>query len=100
MAFKLGSGISTLRPVLFFFRFMQWASAVIVMGIASYYIHQYNPEGEHIIYAEVIVSLSVPHPTTAGRELTRQQGNHGHCFLYLPPRCCVHEVHHVAHSSP
>lgn len=57
MAIKLGAGVSTLRPVLFFLRFMQWASAVIVMGIASSYIHKYNPEGEHIIYAEVIVSL-------------------------------------------
>jgi len=57
MAFKFGAGASSLRPVLFFLRFMQWASAVIIMGIASYYIHQYSPEGEHIIYAEVIVSL-------------------------------------------
>jgi hypothetical protein len=57
MAFKFGTGNSTLRrPVLFFSRFMQWASAVIVMGIASAYIHKYSPEGEHIIYAEVIVS--------------------------------------------
>jgi hypothetical protein len=60
MAVKLGTGASALRPVLFFFRFMQWASAVIVMGIASSYIHKYNPEGEHIIYAEVIVSLPSP----------------------------------------
>jgi hypothetical protein len=57
MAFKFESGNSVLRPVLFFFRFMQWASAVIVMGIASSYIHKYSPEGEHIIYAEVIVSI-------------------------------------------
>ncbi len=64
MAFKLGVGTSTLRPALFFFRFMQWASAVIVMGIASNYIHKYNPEGEHIIYAEVIVSLPFSLPTT------------------------------------
>jgi len=57
MAFKFGADNSALRLVLFFFRFMQWASAVIVMGIASSYIHKYSPEGEHIIYAEVIVSL-------------------------------------------
>jgi hypothetical protein len=64
MAFKFGAGNSALRPVLFFFRFMQWASAVIVMGIASSYIHKYSPEGEHVIYAEVIVSLPSPHPIT------------------------------------
>jgi hypothetical protein len=58
MAVKLGTGASALRPVLFFFRFMQWASAVIVMGIASSYIHKYNPEGEHIIYAEVIATTA------------------------------------------
>jgi hypothetical protein len=61
MAFKFSAGASTLRLVLFLFRVMQWASAVIVMGIASYYIHKYSPEGEHIIYAEVIVSIT-PHP--------------------------------------
>lgn len=59
-----GAGSSALRPALFFFRIMQWASAVIVMGIASSYIHKYGPEGEHIIYDEVIVSLSFHHPTT------------------------------------
>lgn len=58
MAVKIGNGTSSLRPLLFFFRFMQWASAVIVMGIASYYINAYSPEGEHIIYAEVIVRQS------------------------------------------
>jgi hypothetical protein len=68
MAIKLGAGVSTLRPVLFFFRFMQWASAVIVMGIASSYIHKYNPEGEHIVYAEVIVSL----PFSGPNHLTRR----------------------------
>lgn len=33
---------------------MQWSSAVIVMGITSFFIHNY-PKGEHIIYQEVIV---------------------------------------------
>jgi hypothetical protein len=74
MAIKLGAGVSTLRPVLFFFRFMQWASAVIVMGIASSYIHKYSPEGEHIIYAEVIVSSTIPPSTTQhqNKQLTRR----------------------------
>jgi hypothetical protein len=58
MEFKFNAGSSSLRLVLFLFRFMQWASAVIVMGIASYYIHQYSPEGEHIIYAEVIATTA------------------------------------------
>jgi hypothetical protein len=99
MAIKLGVGASALRPVLFFFRFMQWASAVIIMGIASSYIHKYSPEGEHIIYAEVIVSLLFSGPITPRDKLTRQQGNHGHCFLSLPARSSVHEEYHVAHAS-
>jgi hypothetical protein len=99
MAIKLGAGVSTLRPVLFFFRFMQWASAVIVMGIASSYIHKYNPEGEHIVYAEVIVSLPFSGPITPREELTRRQGNHGHCFLSLPARSSVHEEYHMADTS-
>jgi hypothetical protein len=35
---------------------MLWISAVIVMGITSYFIAQFpSPHGEHIIYEEVIV---------------------------------------------
>ena len=35
-----------------------WVSAVIVMGIVSYWISQNNGNnGDHIIYEEVIVSL-------------------------------------------
>lgn len=43
-----------LRGALFFSRLLQWSSAVIVMGIASYFIAKY-PRNEHIIYDEVIV---------------------------------------------
>ena len=32
-----------------------WVSAVIVMGILSYFISQNNNQGDHIIYEEVIV---------------------------------------------
>ena len=46
------------RPALLGSRVMQWASAVIVMGIASNFIHNYTT-GEHIIYDEVIVSFSI-----------------------------------------
>lgn len=42
------------RPLTVLTRFMQWSSAVIVMGITSFFIHNY-PKGEHIIYQEVIV---------------------------------------------
>ncbi|EAW13697.1 MARVEL domain-containing protein [Aspergillus clavatus NRRL 1] len=46
------------RPVALFLRFMQWSSAVIVMGITSYFIHKW-PKGQHTIYWEVISTLSV-----------------------------------------
>lgn len=48
---------STLRPLLFSARLLQWASAVVVMGIASYYIHNYGTN-EHIIYEEVIATTA------------------------------------------
>jgi lipopolysaccharide export LptBFGC system permease protein LptF len=56
MAFRDGDGIMNkgLRAALFVTRFLQWASAVIVMSIASYFIARY-PRNEHIIYEEVIV---------------------------------------------
>jgi len=47
-----------LGPGLMAARFLQWASAVIVMGITSYLIHKF-PKGQHIIYEEVIAVLSV-----------------------------------------
>ena len=40
-------------------RVLQWASAVIVMGLASNFIHNYST-GEHIIYDEVIVNFPTP----------------------------------------
>ncbi|PYI20793.1 hypothetical protein BO86DRAFT_437435 [Aspergillus japonicus CBS 114.51] len=46
------------RPLQLLTRFMQWASAVIVMGITSYFIHR-GPRGQHIIYDEVISTISV-----------------------------------------
>ncbi|KAL3448324.1 membrane-associating domain-containing protein [Aspergillus insuetus] len=46
------------RPVMLFVRALQWASAVIVMGITSYFISK-GPRGQHIIYQEVIAVLSV-----------------------------------------
>jgi len=49
-----------LRTALFVSRLLQWASAVIVMGIASYYIAKYTSDRhEHIIYEEVIACVSV-----------------------------------------
>ncbi|KAL3463585.1 membrane-associating domain-containing protein [Aspergillus heterothallicus] len=46
------------RPVMLLVRTLQWASAVIVMGITSYFISK-GPRGQHIIYQEVIAVLSV-----------------------------------------
>ena len=49
-----------LGPGLMVVRFLQWSSAVIVMGITSYFIKKF-PTGQHVIYEEVIVSLSIPY---------------------------------------
>ncbi|KAJ5982231.1 hypothetical protein N7451_012331 [Penicillium sp. IBT 35674x] len=45
-------------PLTILTRFMQWSSAVIVMGITSYFMHNW-PKGEHTIYQEVISTMSV-----------------------------------------
>lgn len=50
---------SLLRPFQLITRVLQWCSAVIVMGITSYFIHR-GPRGQHIIYQEVIVRPSIP----------------------------------------
>lgn len=47
---------SVSRPVQLLTRVLQWSSAVIVMGITSYFIHV-GPRGQHLIYQEVIVCL-------------------------------------------
>lgn len=44
-------------PVTILTRFMQWSSAVIVMGITSYFMHNW-PKGQHTIYQEVIVCIA------------------------------------------
>ncbi|KAI9926137.1 hypothetical protein ASPWEDRAFT_622364 [Aspergillus wentii DTO 134E9] len=46
------------RPLQLVTRAMQWISAVIVMGITSYFISK-GPRGQHIIYQEVIAVMSV-----------------------------------------
>lgn len=43
-----------LRPLQIFTRVMQWSSAVIVMGLTSFFINR-GPRGQHITYQEVIV---------------------------------------------
>lgn len=49
---------SLLRPFQLITRVLQWCSAVIVMGITSYFINK-GPRGQHIIYQEVISTMSV-----------------------------------------
>jgi hypothetical protein len=44
-------------PITILTRFMQWSSAVIVMGITSYFMHNW-PKGQHTIYQEVIVCIA------------------------------------------
>ncbi|KAJ5886016.1 uncharacterized protein N7473_008690 [Penicillium subrubescens] len=46
------------RPLQLVTRTLQWSSAVIVMGLTSYFIKQ-GPKGQHLIYQEVIAVLSV-----------------------------------------
>ncbi|KAJ5146159.1 uncharacterized protein N7515_000723 [Penicillium bovifimosum] len=46
------------RPLQLLIRAMQWGSAVIVMGLTSFFISR-GPRGQHIIYQEVIAVLSV-----------------------------------------
>lgn len=48
-----------LRISLLSLRLLQWASAVIVMGISSYFIAKYDSVGL-VIYHEVIVRPSLP----------------------------------------
>ena len=42
------------RPVQLAIRVLQWASAVIVMGITSYFINK-GPRGLSLTYQEIIV---------------------------------------------
>ncbi|KAJ5978496.1 hypothetical protein N7501_001838 [Penicillium viridicatum] len=46
------------RPLQLVTRAMQWSSAVIVMGLTSFFIN-HGPRGQHTIYQEVIAVLSV-----------------------------------------
>ncbi|KAJ5384184.1 hypothetical protein N7517_002095 [Penicillium concentricum] len=46
------------RPLQLLTRVLQWSSAVIVMGLTSYFIH-HGPRGLSTIYQEVIAVISV-----------------------------------------
>jgi hypothetical protein len=46
-------------PISAAFNVLVWISAVIVMGILSYFISQNNNQGSHVIYEEVIAVLTV-----------------------------------------
>jgi hypothetical protein len=48
-----------LEPFFMFSNALIWISAVIVMGIVSYFISLNNNQGNHIIYEEVIAVLTV-----------------------------------------
>lgn len=49
-----------LTPLLFVSNILIWISAVIVMGILSYFISVNNNQGSHIIYEEVVVCSPRP----------------------------------------
>ncbi|OQE47330.1 hypothetical protein PENCOP_c001G07562 [Penicillium coprophilum] len=54
----MGLSPTIARPLQLITRFLQWSSAVIVMGLTSYFIHR-GPRGQHTIYQEVISTISV-----------------------------------------
>lgn len=56
------------RPLQLASRALQWCSAVIVMGLTSYFINR-GPHGQHIIYQEVIVRNRVPGSSTLLQEV-------------------------------
>lgn len=100
------------RPLQLVTRALQWASAVIVMGLTSFFISR-GPKGEHIIYQEVIVRLLQPlfticKLTRPGRPLRRLLPPSIHLALppYLPEqvrlahrRCLLIPVC-LSHSVP
>ncbi|KAJ5985598.1 hypothetical protein N7499_008114 [Penicillium canescens] len=47
------------RPLQLVTRTLQWISAVIVMGLTSWFISYGRPHGTHMLYQEVIAVLSV-----------------------------------------
>jgi hypothetical protein len=47
-----------IRPFALVTRFLQWSSAVIVMGLDSYFIHKHHG-GVHLIFEECIAVISV-----------------------------------------
>lgn len=49
-----------LSPLMLVTNILVWISAVIVMGILSYWISVNNHQGDHIIYEEVIVRRPLP----------------------------------------
>ncbi|KAJ5633406.1 hypothetical protein N7490_009745 [Penicillium lividum] len=46
------------KPLQLILRTLQWCSAVIVLGLTSWFINK-GPRGQHIIYQEVIAAFSV-----------------------------------------
>ncbi|KAH8904824.1 hypothetical protein BR93DRAFT_930245 [Coniochaeta sp. PMI_546] len=48
-----------LPPLMLASNILVWISAVIVMGILSYFISLNNNQGDHVIYEEVIAVLTV-----------------------------------------
>ncbi|EKV06722.1 hypothetical protein PDIG_68290 [Penicillium digitatum PHI26] len=54
----MGFSTTLARPLQLVTRTMQWSSAVIVMGLTSFFIN-HGPRGQHTIYQEVIAVLSV-----------------------------------------
>ena len=54
----MGITNTVVRPIALLNRFLQWSSAVVVMGLYSYFIARHH-SGVHQIYTECIAVISV-----------------------------------------
>lgn len=81
------------RPLQLLTRVLQWASAVIVMGLTSFFINR-GPRGLHTIYQEVIVrysrflSLTDHHSATVSNRKLRPSSQSSSSFRPSFPHSC------------
>ena len=81
------------RPLQLVARALQWSSAVIVMGLTSYFI-KVGPKGQHLIYQEVIVRTF---PLLLGFEMPpRKKSKSNTTALGRPFRCLLPARLHLA----
>lgn len=111
------------KPLQLALRVMQWGSAIIVLGLTSWFISK-GPRGQHIIYQEVIVrgytyrapDISISALTSLGRLLgcllyssihlplppiiLKQNGHPGRYRVLLPVRCLALPCNSIQSLTP